>query len=169
MTKQKSHREFWIRDQVANYGVHDGAKYIAFEDKEGVVYKENTLYHVVEISALEAANERIEHLESLFLEKQNQLHAAEENIKALEADRSYVKESTVSLYEERIHCLDTEKLILAQVIDELIPTLQRAQKIIRDDFHERVCLQSMGCHCKPNFIDDTLASVEGKLKQIKGE
>lgn len=40
--------------------------------------------------------------------------------------------------------------------------LRRAQKIIRDDFHNSVCLKSMGCHCKDNFIDEVIIELGEK-------
>ena len=46
MTQQP--KEFWIRDQIANFGKDiTGAKYIAFESPE-VEAKENTVNHVIE-------------------------------------------------------------------------------------------------------------------------
>lgn len=83
MSEENKPREFWIRDQVKNFGLHEGARFVAFDSPLGVAYVDGSLHHVVEYKAYEKLQQELESVKAenyrIRCEKQSDLNKIAES------------------------------------------------------------------------------------------
>lgn len=94
---------------------------------------------------------------ALFLKEENSSLEWKKNLAEY-----FFRHGTVKGQELGIEQMQQELTDLKAKYEKAVNCLRRAQKIIRDDFHNSVCLKSMGCHCKDNFIDEVIAELGEK-------
>lgn len=101
MSEENKPREFWIRDQVKNFGLHEGARFVAFDSPLGVAYVDGSLHHVVEYKAYEKLQQE------LAAEKAK----AKELIEALENLLGHLDASLLFPHKERSDLVKAESLM----------------------------------------------------------
>lgn len=69
---------------------------------------------------------------------------------------------------KRIESLLVINQRVTRTLENLMEEVKDASRFYKKDFHERVCLQSMGCHCaKENFLDRAYNEARAALAEEK--